>query len=74
MNPDELTKRLTIKLSELRLNIESVHKKIQHEIILLRAEIGPDNWDASYRIATYLALKNVMDNVEREDENDFEFE
>jgi len=72
MSPDEFMKQLAVKLNELRENVESVHKKIQHEIAQLKVMIGPDEWNESYRIAAYLALKNVIDETEEDNEFDFE--
>jgi hypothetical protein len=60
MQPTDAFQRLTEELTELRRGMELFQKRAMHKIDAIRIEVGPEEWNTAYRIASYLAIRNVL--------------
>lgn len=52
-------RQLVNELRVINRDFRQARKRANHAIEKLRVEIGPERWNQSYRIATFLAIKDA---------------
>jgi hypothetical protein len=60
MRQNDVFNHLVTELNKLKEGMVLFNKRMQNTIDLIKAEIGPERWDISFRIAAFLAIKDVM--------------
>ncbi len=60
MKPNDAFRRIIVEINDLKESMRMFQKRKQHILDTIRVEIGPDQWDVAFRIAAFLALKEVV--------------
>lgn len=60
MQPTDAFQRLVQELTGLRREMELFQKRVSHKIDEIKVEVGPEAWDNTFRLACYLAIRDVL--------------
>ena len=59
MTPKEAFARLTMVFADTHRRMQLLEKEFENEVDKLRMEIGDEDWDANFKAAVFLAMKDA---------------